>query len=148
MDELSARIRELLAAFTRDVSKTVRDGALAIAAGVVGRTSAPMTNRGAEGRAALRLDSGQQAPKSRARTGAVKGRVLAAIGSRPGLRSEELRSLLGLERAVFAPSVRALIADGVVRSVGVKRGTRYYPTSPMSTKARVRRSRRTTRRSA
>ena len=43
------------------------------------------------------------------------------------MRSEERRAWLGLERADFAPSVRALVVGGSIRSAGTKRATRYFP---------------------
>jgi predicted transcriptional regulator len=60
---------------------------------------------------------------------ATKEVLLAAITKEPGRRFEEIRLALGRDRADLQLPLRKLVAEGSVKSKGVKRATRYYPAS-------------------
>ena len=72
-------------------------------------------------------------PSAGRRTGAsldaTKEVLLAAITKEPGRRFEEIRLALGRDRADLQLPLRKLVAEGSVKSKGVKRATRYYPAS-------------------
>lgn len=58
---------------------------------------------------------------------ATKEALVSAIEKEPGRRFEEIRIGLGRPRSELERPLRQLVADGAVRSKGVKRATRYYP---------------------
>ena len=51
--------------------------------------------------------------------------VLEFIGSKPGSRSEDIRSGLGLPAATMADALKRLAADKSIKSKGQRRGTTY-----------------------
>jgi hypothetical protein len=72
---------------------------------------------------------------SRARRGqheieALRGKLLAEIAERPGCRAENLNSALGTKTPEIAQPLRRLVAEQLVRTEGVRRGTRYFVIGP------------------
>jgi hypothetical protein len=58
---------------------------------------------------------------------AAADRILAALGKAPGgLRSEDLRSQVGMSRAAMGRPLKMLLASGRVRKTGEKRTTAYH----------------------
>jgi len=75
---------------------------------------------------------GPAAPRERAdavsgqATGSPMERILAEVSRHPGLRSEDLARLTGIERAALGGLLRAAIAAGRLKKSGATRGTRYW----------------------
>jgi hypothetical protein len=53
--------------------------------------------------------------------------VLFFIRAKPGLRSEEIRAALGLEKDDMQKAVALLLGEGKIVKEGELRGTRYRP---------------------
>jgi hypothetical protein len=60
---------------------------------------------------------------------ALRGRLLAVIGDNPGCRAEDINNALGTRTPQIAQPLRRLVAERLVRTEGVRRGTRYFPAS-------------------
>jgi hypothetical protein len=82
--------------------------------------------RGAASAPAPSSPRSQDAPPSGA---ALRGELIATIGERPGLRTEELNAVLGTTTLQIARLLRQLIAEQQVRTEGARRGTRYFPSA-------------------
>ena len=70
--------------------------------------------------------------RSPAELAAAMERLHRFIAEHPGLRTEEIRQALGTSRRGMALPLRRLVAEGILRTEGVKRSTRYYPTGASS----------------
>jgi hypothetical protein len=57
---------------------------------------------------------------------APKVRAVLKTAGREGLRSENIRAQLGLEKAAVARVLQAMLADKTVRKTGKKRATTYF----------------------
>ncbi len=89
---------------------------------------APLPPRSSAPAAAPAPASGRQ---SRSRRGqreieALRSRLLTVIGDNPGCRAEDINSALGTRTPQIAQPLRRLVADRLVRTEGVRRGTRYF----------------------
>ncbi len=136
MADNDPRLQKLVEAFVQDITRVAHDAAHDVlrralgAAGVVAPTAtAPLAKRPAPSRA-KRPASGAGRPGTRRAPSAIdasKTLLLAAIIRTPGQRFEEIRAELGGDRASLQLPLRKLVAEGAVKSKGVKRATRYYP---------------------
>ena len=61
---------------------------------------------------------------------ALRGRLLAEIAERPGCRAEDINSALGTKTPQIAQPLRRMVAEQLVRTEGVRRGTRYFVVGP------------------
>jgi len=61
---------------------------------------------------------------------ALRGRLLAEIAERPGCRAEDINSALGTTTSEIAQPLRRLVAEQLVRTEGMRRGTRYFVVGP------------------
>jgi hypothetical protein len=66
-------------------------------------------------------------PAEREPTDGAVDRVLFFIRAKPGLRSEEIRAALGLEKDDMQKAVALLLGEGKIVKEGELRGTRYRP---------------------
>lgn len=142
MDPLTLELRVLVDTFRQSVALAVRKAALAAMSEALsdGAPKSPAPPAAKQRSRLQRRDASD--------IDAVKGRLLAAIASRPGLRFEQLRLLLKLERRELVLPLRKLISERKVKMIGVKRAAAYFPTKRMTTRmtSRTRRSRKKRRR--
>lgn len=96
MEPLARELERLIATFTEGVTSAVRSTALALVDDVLSNTGTRSAR--AKKAVARRPRSVRLLRRGAADIDAVKGRLLAAIGSRPGLRFEQLRAGLSLDR--------------------------------------------------
>lgn len=89
-----------------------------------GADQAPGASSDARKRSRAKPSTGRRTADS---IDATKAALLAAITKEPGRRFEEIRVALRRDRADLQLPLRKLVADGAVKSKGVKRATRYYP---------------------
>jgi hypothetical protein len=117
--EIEARIRE----FVDDLSVLVRREAIEAA------------RRALEGGAPVRARSNGRRSAKRGRPpgrGAAKGpppgadAIVAYLKSSPGKRTEEIGRALKRPTDPMKPVLRKLVATGVLRTTGQRRGTKYF----------------------
>jgi hypothetical protein len=139
MEPLGKELIALLSQFKAEVATAVQRAALAAIADAYGEDPPRIPK--------TRTPRRRATPTRLARRGvsdmdAVKGRLLAAIGSEPGQRFEQLRTRLKLERRELVLPLRKLVAERKVKTKGVKRATAYYPTGRMTSRTRASKSKR------
>ena len=78
--------------------------------------------------AATRADARRKGPRrSPARLARLAEELRAHVTSHPGERIEQIASALRQPTGDLAQPVRSLLAQGKLKTKGVKRATRYYP---------------------
>src|SRR5215468_9356233 len=92
------------------------------------RSSAPASSSSSS-------SSSSPARQGRARRGqreieALRSRLLTVIGDNPGCRAEDINNALGTRTPQIAQPLRRLVAERLVRTEGVRRGTRYFTVGP------------------
>ncbi len=142
MESLAQELAALIASFKEDVATAVQRAALEAIAQAYGEGTA--RNSSAQHVRSAKMT--RLARRGASDIAAVKGRLLAAIGSKPGQLFEQLRARLRLERRELVLPLRRLVDEGKVKTTGVKRATAYYPATRMTTRLPRRKKRRTRRR--
>lgn len=134
---MTLELRALVDAFREGVAAAVRKAAMAAMSDALGdRVEATSTPVGRPSRSARLLR------RSESDIDAVKSRLLAAIGSKPGMRSEGLRARLKLERRELVLPLRKLVTERKVVMQGAKRAARYFPAmTSRTTRTRTKRRR-------
>lgn len=130
------RLQKLVDAFVQDITRVAHDAARDILrralapAGLASPPAAPTAATRPAPTRAKRSAPGAMRPSGRrapAAIDATKTMLLDAIAKTPGQRFEDIRAALGGDRASLQLPLRKLVAEGAVKSKGVKRATRYYP---------------------
>lgn len=61
---------------------------------------------------------------------ALRSRLLAVIADNPGCRAEDINGALGTRTPQIAQPLRRLVSERLVRTEGVRRGTKYFAVGP------------------
>lgn len=124
MEDLHTEINKLVAQLVSDISALARQAALETLSTVLGgdraspeaRRIAPTITRQGAKRDASDIDQAME-------------KILAFIKENPGTRIEEANKALGTATKYLALPLKKLIAAGVVRTEGQRRGMQYFPGS-------------------
>lgn len=124
VSDLQSQINQRIAAFVTDIAELARRQALATLAGALGGAPVRGRGRGTTASGAARA-KGEKRPA--AEIAATVDRLGHAVASQPGLRIEELARNLACPTKILTLPMKKLLADGLVRSEGQRRATRYFP---------------------
>jgi hypothetical protein len=144
MNEIEARINDLVASFVTEITRMARSAALdtlnrALAGGPPApprrgrppgvRNAVPAaqvsTDRGGSHRSSANLGKGEKRPK--VEIAKMQEQVLAHIRANPGQRIEQINKLLGTNTPQLSLPLKKLIASGAVNTKGARRATSYFP---------------------
>jgi hypothetical protein len=139
--ELDRLIQDRISSFVGDINMLVRAAALeavhealggegpARRTGATGRpVGRPPGRRGARrGNRGRRGRGGKRVRRSGAEVEALAGQLQQAVKSNPGSRLGDLAAVLGVDTKDARRPMTTLINEKMVRSEGVRGGTRYYP---------------------
>jgi hypothetical protein len=140
MDGLSNRLQALVSAFIKDVASAVRASTIEALEQALQPSSEARAKPISTTPAKSTPARGRLHRRNKDAIAAMKGRLLAAIASKPGMRSEELRARLRIDRRELVLPLRNLVAERRVKTTGAKRATKYFPARAMTSR-RVRRHR-------
>jgi hypothetical protein len=141
MTDIERQINELVSVFINDISKLARQAALdtlsSALAGVGGTVVSDLRVPGARGRGRGKGRKGgaflglSRRPKGAKRPqdeiGKLKDMVLGHIKEHPGERIEQINAHLGTRTSDLSLPLKKLITDGIVRTEGDRRATKYFP---------------------
>ncbi len=127
---IESEIRSLVDSFVSEITARVRQAALdSLRQAIEG--SAPSAPRRAAraARPAAPGTPGRRGRKPSAASVQAAADLQAFVSSNPGLRLEEIGTALGQDtKGLKGPAAR-LVRDGILRTEGARRGTRYFPGS-------------------
>ena len=139
MDNLSDQISELVDRFVEGVTTVARKAALDAMASALGtapalRGGGALSSRGRGGspgptralRGGSRKPGAKRDPQELAR---LVDQLRDHVATNPGQGIEQIKKALGYKTSELSLPMRKLIADGLVRSEGQKRATKYFPGS-------------------
>ncbi|MBK7643241.1 MAG: hypothetical protein IPJ19_09345 [Planctomycetes bacterium] len=138
---IEGEIRSLVDSFVNEISVRVRQAALdSLRQAIEGSSAAPARRGRRPGRparaatpapaAAAAADApGRRGRKPSAASMQAAADLEAFVGSNPGLRLEEIGAALRQATAGLKGPMARLVRDGIVRTEGQRRGTRYFPGS-------------------
>lgn len=130
MKNLDSEITRLVDAFVADLTALARAAARATLdealEGALGRRAGGRTSSAAPRapRAAARAKGAKRTPAELAQ---IQDKVIAFITESPGLRIEQINAALGTSTTDLALPLRKLVGDGVLRTEGQRRATKYFP---------------------
>ncbi|MEZ4367732.1 MAG: hypothetical protein R2939_15865 [Kofleriaceae bacterium] len=128
---ITALVNDFVAALTALAREAARDSIDAALVGALGsgaaRAPRAAGKRGASGLGRAVRPKG--AKRSPAELVQLQDRMIEFIGKHPGLRIEQINRELGTNTADLALPLRKLVADGVLRTEGSRRATKYFPGS-------------------
>jgi hypothetical protein len=144
---LEGEIRSLVDSFVSEISARVREAALESLRQAIEGGSAPVRRRGrpagrpaaraaAPATAAAASEPGRRGRKPSAASVKATADLQAFVPSNPGLRLEEIGAALGQDTQGLKGPAARLVRDGILRTEGARRGTRYYPGSGKPAKAK------------
>jgi hypothetical protein len=143
---LESDIRSLVDSFVSEISVRVREAALESLRQAIEGGSAPVRRRGRPaGRPAARAaaaapaaatEPGRRGRKPSAASVKATADLQAFVPSNPGLRLEEIGAALGQDTQGLKGPAARLVRDGILRTEGARRGTRYFPGSGKPAKAK------------
>lgn len=131
-----AKLEQLIEQLLAEVARTAREAALDALTSALG----PAATERLRGRVLGARPGSTAAPEPtlKARASRAKRtptelavameRLHRFVFEHPGVRTEEIKQALGTSRRGMAHPLRRLVAEGILRTEGVKRSTRYYPT--------------------
>ncbi len=133
---IESEIRSLVDSFVNEISTRVRQATLdslrqAIegSAGGAPRRGRPAARAARSAAAAAPGTPGRRGRKPSAASVQAAADLQAFVSSNPGLRLEEIGTALGQDtKGLKGPAAR-LVRDGILRTEGARRGTRYFPGS-------------------
>ena len=135
---IESEIRSLVDSFVHEVSARVRQAALdSLRQAIEGNAAAPARRGRKPGRRAAPVAAAAGTPGRRGRKPSAASVQAAAdlqshVAAHPGLRLEEIGAALGQDtKGLKGPAAR-LVRDGILRTEGARRGTRYFPGSGKS----------------
>ena len=126
MAEAIPALEKLVTQFVQDVRRVAEQAARDTLMRELGATGATTSPAKASATAKARSPAAGRR-RTDAALDAAKEMLLTAITTEPGRRFEEIRTALGRPRSELERPLRKLVAEGAVRSKGVKRATRYFP---------------------
>jgi len=132
---IESEIRSLVDSFVNEISARVRESALDSLRQAIEGHAAPAARAGRKpGRRAAAAPAAPGTPGRRGRKPSAASVQAAAdlqahVSANPGQRLEEIGAALGQDtKGLKGPAAR-LVRDGILRTEGRRRGTRYYPGS-------------------
>ncbi|HVV88749.1 MAG TPA: hypothetical protein VHE35_37145 [Kofleriaceae bacterium] len=146
MNDIEQRINDLVSRFVNEITRLAKEAAVntlqAALAGTGGtvvndirvggrgrggaraaRAAAPAPSNGASA-ASRRAKGAKRPPDEIAET---KERVHAYIKANPGQRIEQINKVLGTRTSDLSLPLKKLLADGMLRTEGARRATKYFP---------------------
>jgi hypothetical protein len=128
---LESEIRSLVDSFVSEISARVRQAALdSLRQAIEG--NAPAARRGRPARAAAPAAAGTPGRRGRKPSAAsvqAAADLQAHVSANPGQRLEEIGAALGQDTKGLKGPASRLVRDGILRTEGRRRGTRYFPGS-------------------
>jgi len=130
--DIESQLRPLVETFVSEISRRVRQATLeatldSLRQAIEGH--APARRSGPARAVASPGTPGRRGRKPSAASVKAAGDLQAFVSSNPGLRLEEIGSALGQDtKGLKGPAAR-LVRDGILRTEGARRGTRYFPGS-------------------
>src|SRR5689334_15692264 len=130
---IESEIRALVDSFVYEISSRVRQAAFDSLREAIEGHAAPAARPGRRpGRpaaASAPSTPGRRGRKPSAASVQAAADLQAYVSSNPGLRLEEIGAALGQDtKGLKGPAAR-LVRDGILRTEGRRRGTRYFPGS-------------------
>ena len=128
MSTLDTQIRNRVESFVAELTGLIRQAAVDAAVSALnGQRGATYTGakRGPKPGAAAAGRKGTRVRRTEQQIQSTMKNVLEFIASKPGSRSEDVRSGLGLPAATMADALKRLMADKSIKSKGQRRGTTY-----------------------
>jgi len=136
-------LRSLVDAFVSEISARVRQATLDSLRQAIEGSAAPASRRA---RVAAPATPGRRGRKPSAASVQAAADLEAHVRSHPGLRLEQIGAALGQDTQGLKGPAARLVRDGILRTEGRRRGTRYFVGSGKpaggSQKKRGRRARR------
>jgi hypothetical protein len=130
MSKLQSNIESLAFTFAASVLATLRAASVEELLDITGARSSggggSGVGNGRQARAAV-TSGGRLRRRSSGDLGAMVSNIVSALAKHEaGLRSEELRAALGVERKELPRPLKEALATGVITKMGEKRGTVYF----------------------
>jgi hypothetical protein len=132
-NDIHSQIKAKIDSFAGELEALVRQAALSAVSDSLGTTK-PRVGR-PPGKAVVSSAASSSSAKRPAKNGrrrrsaeeleAAATEILKHIKSNPGLRSEEIRDALSIDKNVWVPAITTLLSDKKVSKKGVKRSTTY-----------------------
>lgn len=120
-NDLQAEVQAAADAFAKQLLEIFQSAVLGNLSVSIGQ-SAPRGRRGP-----ARAASGKRLRRSQADIDNLAGEIVRALKSaRAGLRAEQLREKLGVERKLLPRALADALAKKTIRKTGKKRATTYY----------------------
>lgn len=128
MPTLRDTIAKLAEDFATQVLAAMRTASLEdVAALSGGRARAAEPARRRAGRPAAASAAGGRRRRSKEDIDALGQQIVDLLRSKPeGMRAEDIREALGVERKELPRALRAIVAEGSARTEGQKRATTYF----------------------
>ena len=130
MQDLEAEITNRVTAFVDDVGQLARRAAMealsATLGAIVSANPAPSTPARPAAAPRVRKAGAKRIRRDVSGLLRIKARVAEYIAANPGQAMEAITKALGLATKDVALPVKKLIAEGVLRTEGQRRGTRYF----------------------
>ena len=130
MQNLEAEITNHVTAFVDDLGQLARRAAMEALSATLGALGvakpAPSTPARPAAVPQARKAGGKRIRRDAGGLSQIKARLAECIAANPGQGMEAITKALGLATKDVALPVRKLIADGVLRTEGQRRGTRYF----------------------
>jgi hypothetical protein len=148
MADFQSQVNQLIDDFVAEITAIARDAAMQTLNAALGAANDILARSGAGAPATIAVtpsapaappppatgarvaaeDRGKGAKRPTDEIEATKLRLAEFIAHNPGLRIEQINQTLGTTTRDLALPLRKLIAEGVIRTEGVKRSTQYFPT--------------------
>jgi hypothetical protein len=138
---IESEIRSLVDSFVNEISVRVRQAALDSLRQAIEGSASPVPRRA---RRAVRKTAASAAPATPGRRGRkpspasekAAAQLQAYVHSTPGKRLEEIGVALGQATKGLKGPIARLVRDGILRTEGRRRGTRYFVGSGKPAKAK------------
>lgn len=125
-DQFQDQIQQIVREFVARVTEVAKQAAMQTLINAVGNhAKAPTANKLVKAKAAAVRGKGEK--RSAEEMEALRQQLLEHIQANPGQRVEEINAQLGTETSEVHRPLKHLIADGLLRTEGQLRATRYYP---------------------